>query len=83
MTTDLFEPNNPAASPQQVATSPISLKVFNSMSDRKNQPAVANYVTHFYEDNPQADSQEGYDQANDYVRILEGLPKKKRSRKSD
>lgn len=55
--------------------------MFDGSSDWKNQPSVANFVSHFHEENLFANGQEGHDAANDCVRTLRGQPKKKRSDK--
>jgi hypothetical protein len=78
MTTEVLEPDNPTASPQLVATSPMAFQVYNELNKGK---AVAKYVSRFHKVNPLADSQEGYLQANDYLRTLDGKRKKKRSKK--
>jgi ATP-dependent RNA circularization protein (DNA/RNA ligase family) len=79
MTTEVLGPHNPTASPTVVATSPaVVYYVFDIIADHKNQPSIAEYVTHFHEENPLADSQEGCEVANDLVCQLRGVPKKKR-----
>ena len=78
LTTEVVDAEDPTASPTIEAASPFAAPVFQHLADRKNKPAVAEYVNYFHEANPQADSQEAYGQASDFLRSLEGKPKKKR-----
>ena len=78
LTTEVVDADDPSGSPAFVATSPFVAPVFNHLSNRKNKPAVADYINYFHDANPEADSQEAYAQASDFLRSLEGKPKKKR-----
>ena len=56
-------------------------RVHHRIANLKNDPSVAEYVSNFYEENPQANSQEGYEQANAFLRGIDGFPQKKASKK--
>jgi hypothetical protein len=81
-TVEIVDLENPGHSPEQIAKSPYAFKVFTGIAERNKNPALSDYVSHFHKENPQADSQEGYEAANDYLRALDGKPKKKRRSKS-
>ena len=81
LVTDLVDADNPTSSPLKACASPYASKVFDHLADKKNKPSVAQFVDHYVEDNPFADSQEVYEHTNDYLRGLEGQPLKKRSKK--
>ena len=57
-------------------TSPYAMNTFVALSDRANNPVPAEYLRHYHEAKPDADSQEGYCQVSDLLRHMDGQPKK-------
>jgi hypothetical protein len=76
-TFELGDTEDPNSSPVLVAKSPYASKVFHALADTRAQPAVASYIMMYHESNPEADSQEAYNVASDFMRDLDGKPKKK------
>ena len=72
---------DPLSSPIKQRASPYAGKVYHRIANRKNDPSVAEYVSDFHDENPFADSQEGYEQANAFLRGIDGFPQKKASKK--
>ena len=73
---NLEDDSETVASPEVKAASPYSSKVYYALSNRKKDPALADFITDFHEENPQADSQEGYTVASGFLRDMDGVPKK-------
>lgn len=79
-TTELLDTDDPTALPVHVASSPCASKVFNELADPRGRPAVTSYLNHCVEAHPLASGQEGHEAASNFMRDLDGKPKKRRSK---
>jgi hypothetical protein len=81
MTTELLDTENPHGSLTMVPKSPFAARVFGDLVDSKNKPVAAQYLQYYHEENPNADSQEGYEAVNKFIRNINGVPAKKKASK--
>ena len=65
-----------ASSPVFMETSPYAMNTFVALSNHANNPAPAEYLHHYHQAKPDADSQEGYHQVSDMLRHMAVQPKK-------
>ena len=66
-----------------VTTEPYAAKLFSHLSDPKGTPATTAYLNHFVEENPEACSQDVYENMTMYLSTIDGKPIKKRSKKKN
>ena len=64
MTTELVNADDRTGSPSYVATSPFAAPVFHHLANRKNKPAVPEYVNYYYQSQPSRSRQSGSIRSN-------------------
>ena len=80
-TVEELDADDPLASPIMQKASPYAGKVCHRIANQNNDPSVAEYVADFHDENPLADSQEGYEEANSFLRGIDGFQQKKAPKK--